>query len=132
MEVKKIVVIVPAKADGDKFNTHWLISPNGVGKLLTEETQTPKMCECDAIYITVMPDGKLISDAAEATANDLAAELLLKYSLTPGDVYIRYESNHGYINLLWWQTINRVWLQKRKEQESTEKPKRSRKKGGTP
>ena len=129
MEVKKIIILVPAKADGDKFNTHWLIRPDGSRELLMEETKTPKMCECDAIYITVLPDGKLISDAAESSANDLAAELLLKYTLTPGDVYIRYESNHGYINLLWWQAINRVWLQKCKEQE---KPKRSRKKGGTP
>lgn len=131
MEVKKIVIVVPARADGDKFNTHWLIRPDGSRELLMEETKTPKMCECDAIYITVLPDGKLISDAEEATANDLAAELLIKYSLTPGDVYIRYESNHGYINLLWWQAVNRVWLQKRKEQEPAEKPKRSRKKGGT-
>ena len=129
MEVKKIIILVTAKADGDKFNTHWLIRPDGSRELLMEETKTPKMCECDAIYITVLPDGKLISDAAESSANDLAAELLLKYTLTPGDVYIRYESNHGYINLLWWQAINRVWLQKCKEQE---KPKRSRKKGGTP
>lgn len=132
MEVKKIIILVPAKADGDKFNAHWLIRPDGSRELLMEETQTPKMCECDAAYITVLPDGKLISDAAEDSANDLAAELLLKYTLTPGDVYIRYESNHGYINLLWWQAINRVWLQKRKEQEPAEKPKRSRKKGGTP
>ena len=128
MEVRKIIIVVPAKADGDKFNTHWLIRPDGSKELVT---QTPKMCECDAVYITVLPDGKLISDAAEATANDLAAELLIKYSLNPGDVYIRYESNRGYINLLWWQAINRVWLQKRKEQEPAENPKRSRKKGGT-
>lgn len=113
MEVRKIIIVVPAKADGDKFNTHWLIRPDGSKELVT---QTPKMCECDA---------------AEATANDLAAELLIKYSLNPGDVYIRYESNRGYINLLWWQAINRVWLQKRKEQEPAENPKRSRKKGGT-
>ena len=131
MEVKKIIIVVPAKADGEKFNTHWLIRPDGSKGLVWDEQVTPKMCECDAIYITVMPDGKLMSDAALSAACDLAAELLHKYTLTPGELDIRYESNRGYINLLWWQTINRVWLQKRKEQEPAEKPKRSRKKGGT-
>lgn len=131
MEVRKIIIVVPAKADGDKFNTHWLIRPDGSTGLVWDENVYLPMCERDAVYITVLPAGKLISDAAEAAADNLAAELLIKYSLTPGYVYIRYESNHGYINLLWWQMINRVWLQKRKEQEPTEKPKRSKKKGGT-
>ena len=131
MEVRKIIIVVLAKADGDKFNTNWLIRPDGSKGIVWDEQVTPKMCECDAVYITVLPDGKLISDAAEAAANDLAADLIIKYGLTPTDVYIRYEANHSFINLLWWNAINRCWLQKLKEQEPAEKPKRSRKKGGT-
>ena len=131
MEVKKIVVIVPAKADGDKFNTHWLIRPDGSEELLLDMTETPKMRECNAIFITALPDGKLISNATEEAVNERAAELVHRYGLTPADVYIRYEANHGFINLLWWNAINRCWLKHMKELEPTEKPKRSRKKGGT-
>lgn len=124
-EPRKIVMIIPAKASGDQYNTNILILPDGTKEIRVSVEKVPATRETNAVTVTVLPDGKLISSAAEAAANECVVELLIRYGLTPADVYIRYESNAGYINLLWWGVINRLWCQKTSE---IEKPKKSRKK----
>lgn len=134
---KKVVIVIPAKADGEHYDTNILIRKDGTEEWQLDLSEIPRYAESTAVVVTVLPDGKLISDAAERATNERAAELLNRFGLTPADVEIKYESNHSYINLLWWQAINRCWLAHMKEQaEQNEKlkPKKrsSGKKGGTP
>lgn len=130
---KKVVIVIPAKADGEHYDTNILIREDGTEDWQLDLSEIPRYAESTAVVVTVLPDGKLISDAAERAANERVAELLDRFGLTPADVEIKYESNHSYINLLWWQAINRCWLQKRKEAETPKPKKRSSgKKGGTP
>ena len=124
---KMITLTIPAVHAGDNYHANYVVYPKGdVAKKLEEQFVDP-LQPTYAIAVIILPDGKLISDAAETAANELVADLLIRYELTPADVSIKYEANNGYINLLWWQAINRCWLQKRKELEAP-KPK----KGGTP
>lgn len=132
---KKVVIVIPAKADGEHYDTNILIRKDGTEDWQLDLSEIPRYAESTAVVVTVLPDGKLISDAAERATNERVAELLNRFGLTPADVEIKYESNHSYINLLWWQAINRCWLAHIKEQEEqNKKPKKrsSGKKGGTP
>lgn len=128
---KMILLTIPAVAAGVNYQANYVVYPKGDVAKQLEDQFVPPLRPISAISVVVLPDGKVISDAAEAAANDLVADLLIRYELTPADVSIQYESNHGYINLLWWQTINRCWLQKRKELEAPKPKRSSRKKGGT-
>lgn len=127
---REVIIWVPARADGDEFRTHYLIGPDGSEKLVLDENEVPMNCPGSAILITVLPDGKLISDATEAAANKRAVELIRRFGLHPGCVTIRYEANRSYINMLWWSAINRLWLAETAEPEKPKKtPAKRRKKG---
>lgn len=117
-----IKIVVPARADGDAYPfCNFIVRERGsVTELWPADDGT--------VVIYALPDGKMMSDATEAAVNDLVADILIRKGWTSGDVRIEYESNHSYINMLWWSAINRVWLAK---MHAAEKPKRSRtKKGG--